>query len=62
MPRWFADPRYGKFSNARALSQAEKDILIRWVDAGAPKGDPEEMPPPVDWVEGWGTGKQDRVL
>src|ERR1700747_1789061 len=41
MPPWFADPRYGHFSNAMGLSPAEKDILARWVDAGAPEGDPK---------------------
>src|ERR1700677_1127331 len=38
MPPWFADPHYGKFSNDRSLTQHEIDILVAWVDAGAPEG------------------------
>jgi len=52
MPPWFADPHYGKFSNAMSLSAAEIETLAKWADAGAAKGDPKDMPPPVDWVEG----------
>src|SRR5450432_1741866 len=46
MPPWFADPRYGKFSNDRALSQGDIDKVVNWVDAGAPLGDPKDMPAP----------------
>src|SRR5437762_8839004 len=38
MPPWFADPRYGKFKNARGLTQAQIDTLVAWADAGAPRG------------------------
>jgi hypothetical protein len=38
MPPWFADPRYGKFDNARGLTQEQVDTLIAWADAGAPQG------------------------
>src|SRR5207245_2853228 len=61
MPPWFADARYGKFSNAMSLSPSEIETLAKWADAGAPKGDPKDMPPPVEWVEGWGIGKPDLV-
>jgi hypothetical protein len=36
MPPWFADPRYGHFSNDRRLSTADVAKLTTWVDAGAP--------------------------
>src|SRR5215471_18575692 len=61
MPPWFADPRFGTFSNANSLTAEEKDALIRWADAGAPKGDPKDMPPPANWVEGWGIGQPDKI-
>src|SRR4029453_2039644 len=57
MPPWFADPRYGHFSNAMSLTPAEKETLAKWADAGAPEGDPKDLPPPVDWVAGWQIGK-----
>jgi len=53
MPSWFADPRYGKFSNATALTQDEIDTLAGWVEAGAPEGDPDDMPAPMQFFEGW---------
>src|ERR1700674_3720441 len=33
MPPWFADPRFGKFSNDASLSQSAIDTLVAWVDA-----------------------------
>jgi hypothetical protein len=61
MPPWFADPHYGKFSNDRSLAQKDIDTLISWADAGTPLGDPKDMPPPVDFVEGWSIPKPDIV-
>ncbi len=62
MPPWFADPHYGKFSNDRSLSQKEVDTLAAWADAGAPQGDPKDMPPPLDFVEGWAIPKPDVII
>jgi hypothetical protein len=62
MPPWFADRHYGKFSNDRSLSQKEIDTLVAWADAGAPQGDPKDMPPPVNFVEGWRIRKPDVVF
>src|SRR5262245_37230517 len=56
MPPWFADPRFGSFSNAISLTPTEKETLAKWADAGAPEGDPKDLPPSADWVEGWGIG------
>src|SRR5438132_13977247 len=39
MPPWFADPRYGHFSNERKLGQTEIETLSRWVENGAPEGE-----------------------
>jgi hypothetical protein len=62
MPPWFADPRHGNFSNDRSLSRSEIDTLVRWVDGGAPRGDPAAMPPPARFVEGWGIPAPDVVF
>src|ERR1700732_1283321 len=61
MPPWFADPHYGRFSNAMGLDSSEIETLAKWADAGAPRGDLKDMPPLVDWVEGWGIGKPDAI-
>ena len=62
MPPWFADRHYGKFSNDRSLSQKEIDTLVAWAGAGAQQGDPKDMPPPVNFVEGWRIHKPDVVF
>ncbi|HET9704938.1 MAG TPA: hypothetical protein VFP85_12935, partial [Vicinamibacterales bacterium] len=47
MPPWHIDPSVGvqKFKNDMSLSQAEIDTIVAWVDAGAPPGDPKDLPP-----------------
>ena len=35
---------------------------MAWVTAGAPKGDPKDMPAPVTFVEGWGIPKPDAIF
>lgn len=62
MPPWFADPHYGKFANDTSLSQQEIDTIVRWVDAGAPEGNPTDAPPPVEWPEGGWQIKPDFVV
>lgn len=62
MPPWFADPRYGHFSNDRSLTQSEIDTLVAWVDAGAPEGNPKDAPAPRQFVAGWNIPKPDTVF
>jgi len=62
MPPWFADPKHGKWSNDRTMSQAEIDTLAAWADNGAKEGNKKDAPKPVEFVEGWGIGKPDLVL
>src|SRR3954447_22567904 len=38
MPPWFADSKYGHFSNDRTLSEKDLQTLVAWVDGGAPEG------------------------
>lgn len=51
MPPWHLDKGVGiqHFANDRSLSDAEINTILTWVGAGAPKGDPKDMPPPVQW-------------
>src|SRR6476660_8087918 len=62
MPPWYADPQFGHFSNNRALSDQEIKTIVSWVIAGSPKGDPKDMPPPLQFTEGWGISQPDVVL
>jgi hypothetical protein len=62
MPPWFADPNFGHFSNDRALTEKEISTIVAWVNAGAPQGDPKDMPASPNFVEGWGIPKPDVVF
>ena len=57
MPPWDIDRTVGiqKFKNDRSLSDDQVQTIVRWIDAGAPKGDAKDMPAPKHWPEeqGW---------
>jgi hypothetical protein len=57
MPPWDIDRTVGvqKFKNDRSLTDAEAATIVKWVDAGAPQGDPKDMPAARTWPEdqGW---------
>jgi hypothetical protein len=53
MPPWYADPRFGEFRNARGLTPAQIDTLVRWADGGAPQGDGRPPMPPRFPNTGW---------
>ena len=62
MPPWHLDKTVGiqKFSNDRSLSDDQIATIVRWVDSGAPMGDPKDMPPAIQWPsdEVWQLAKQ----
>ena len=62
MPPWNIDKSVGiqEFKNDRSLTDAQVQTIVRWIDAGAPKGDMKDMPKPVTWPEdqGWNFAKQ----
>jgi hypothetical protein len=47
MPPWYIDRTVGikKFRNDPSLTDVEVDTITRWVDSGAPMGNPSDMPP-----------------
>jgi hypothetical protein len=62
MPPWHADAESGTFENERRLTADEKSIIARWADAGAPEGDPKDLPAAPAFVDGWSIGAPDVVL
>jgi mono/diheme cytochrome c family protein len=44
MPPWDAVKGFGQFRDDASLSQAEIDLLVAWVEGGAPEGNPEYLP------------------
>jgi hypothetical protein len=53
MPPWHLDKSVGiqKYENDRSLTDRQIDTIVAWVDAGAPKGDPKDTPPPATWPD-----------
>ncbi len=66
MPPWYIDRRVGinKFKDDPSLSDREIDTIVRWVDGGAPRGNPADMPPTPDFADLglWHIGKPDMVV
>lgn len=62
MPPWKPVPGFGDFVEPRRLSDSELTTLVRWIEAGAPEGDPAKLPPPLVFPEGWRLGPPDHVL
>ncbi len=63
MPPWKPTPGIGpKLKHDQSLTPAELDVLSAWAEAGAPQGDPKDLPPPARFAEGWKLGPPDLIL
>lgn len=63
MPPWRADPAFGgPFLGQSHLTDEEKRVLEAWASAGAPEGDPRDLPPRPSYAEGWQLGTPDLVV
>lgn len=62
MPPWKAAPGDYAFKNERRLTDAQKDVLQRWVAAGMPEGDRSRTPPLPTFTAGWQLGAPDLVV
>jgi hypothetical protein len=66
MPPWFIDKNVGvqHFSNDVSLTNAQIDIIAKWVDAGALKGADADMPKPrvFPTEETWQIGEPDLIV
>jgi mono/diheme cytochrome c family protein len=66
MPPWYVERNIGiqKFHNDPSLSDAEIANIAKWVDSGAPRGNPADMPPPRTWEDSakWAIGTPDLIV
>lgn len=60
MPPWPASTGVGSFSNSKALTQEELDLLVAWIDAGYAPGE-GEYTPTKDWTSEWIIGEPDKT-
>ena len=62
MPPWDAVKGFGQFRDDPSLSQSDIEMLVAWVEGGAPEGNPDGLPllPPesVAYAETPGPGRR----
>ncbi len=66
MPPWFIEKNIGiqRFKNDPSLSDDEIAMIANWANAGAPRGNPVDMPPPRQYADatGWTIGTPDLIV
>ena len=66
MPPWFIEPDIGvsHFKNDPSLSKEEIEMVGRWVDSGAPRGNPADMPTSRQYLDRdqWAIGEPDLIV
>jgi hypothetical protein len=63
MPPWKPTQGVGpKLKHDQSLTPQQIEILTAWAKAGAPQGDPKDLPPPPKFAEGWKLGPPDLIL
>jgi hypothetical protein len=62
MPPWPADPTYRHFADENVLTEEQIALIARWVEQGAPRGNPEKEPKPPSFPSGSQLGKPDLVV
>jgi tetratricopeptide (TPR) repeat protein len=62
MPPWLPEAGHGEFAGERRLSDDQIALIAKWVDSGAPEGNPADAPKPPAFSGGWQLGTPDLVL
>lgn len=66
MPPWYIEKDIGiqHYKNDPSLSEEELAKVAKWADSGAPRGNPEDMPPPLTFADAdaWSIGEPDLIV
>jgi hypothetical protein len=62
MPPWHAEGPHGVFRNDRRLSDADRQTILRWIEAGAKPGDLSKLPPKPEYPAAWAMGTPDAIV
>ncbi len=64
MPPWHLDRGIGEYLDDPSLSDDEIATVAAWADAGAPRGNLEDAPPPLELgpLDAWSFGEPDLVV
>lgn len=64
MPPWFASDEYHNvFETEPAITPEQRETILKWVETGAQRGNPNDAPEPRTWPESeWWNGEPDLVV
>ena len=66
MPPWYIEKNLGvqDYKGDRSLSDEQVAAIAAWVDSGAPRGNPADAPPPLEFAEAsvWTIGEPDLIV
>ncbi|HZI78035.1 MAG TPA: tetratricopeptide repeat protein [Vicinamibacterales bacterium] len=62
MPPWLPESGHGLFADERRLRDDQIALVAKWVESGAPEGNPADVPKPPAFSSGWQLGTPDLVL
>jgi len=66
MPPWYIEKNIGiqHYKHDPSLSDEEVAKIARWADTGAPRGNPADLPPAIQWPDGnsWTIGTPDLIV
>lgn len=62
MPPWLPAPVGPKLLRERRLSNVEINLIRRWAEQGALRGNPDDLPPTPRFADGWLLGEPDLVV
>ncbi len=62
MPPWLPERGHGEFAGERRLTDDQIALIAKWVESGAPEGNPADASKPPTFSSGWQLGTPDLVL
>ena len=66
MPPWYVERNIGiqHFKNDTSPTDLELAKVVKWVDSGAPEGNPKDLPPPIEIGQNkrWTVGEPDLIV
>ena len=64
MPPWHLDRSIGTYKDDPSLTDQDIDTIVSWVDNGAPQGNPEDAPAPLELAafDEWVRGEPDLIV
>jgi hypothetical protein len=62
MPPFHAAGPVGRYQNDPRLTDEEVAMISKWVDSGAAKGNPQDLPRPREWKRQWAHGEPDLIV